>query len=166
MFDTGNLDTRHRFRQVHQTGGKDIPAFAQHGDEVLAETTVLQEWTWRRWRRAVGRTHGCNFSAGSREALLSMIKGTTETVVEQGLGWTREEQEHGCWGQDGEPRNLQKQHKDKKYSIPHVKELKVMGSLLTSEADTNERHEVQDEQGRQSLEIRTALLQKQRSAGK
>ena len=37
---------------------------------------------------------------------------------------------------DGEPHNLQFQHKDKTHSIPLVKKLKVIGSLLTSEADT------------------------------
>ena len=51
---------RHRFRQVHQTGRMGEPRLVKLGDEVLAETTVLevqeaksvvsdQEWTWRWW---------------------------------------------------------------------------------------------------------------------
>ena len=40
------------------------------------------------------------------------------------------EMEYASWGQDGEPHNLQFQHKDTKYPIPCVKELKVMGFVV------------------------------------
>ena len=38
----GGEDRSHRFRQVHQTGRKRESSPVQHGNQVLAQTTVLE----------------------------------------------------------------------------------------------------------------------------
>ena len=56
-----------------------------------------------------------NFLAGSREALLYVIKEATDSGGN--MAWS-EELEYALRGQDGEPQTLRFEHKDKGYSIP------------------------------------------------